>query len=42
MKKLNGSTYKVPATVTKNATTARKVLKPIMVSPFRATKTKWL
>lgn len=42
MKKLNGPTYEVPATATKNSTTARKVLKPIMVSPFRATKTKWL
>lgn len=42
MKKLNGATYEVPATRATNATTARKVLKPIMVSPFRATTRKWL
>ena len=42
MKKLNGATYEVPATRATNTTTARKVLKPIMVSPFIASTKKWL
>lgn len=42
MKRLNGQTYEVPVTRATNATTARKVLKPLMVSPFRASSKKWL